>query len=529
MTRDLGCYFGRSGPPCKEHGGRLPIALVYPGPGKLAVSSLGWQSVFRSLWGSDQFAVERFYFDGNDTRPRSEESGRALSSFPLVAFSLTFEEDYSVLVKMLESSDINLLASGRESYPLILAGGPPAFLNPAPITPFVDMFWVGEAETCVVPLFERLKDHVFEGDSKEGFLRRACSVPGVYVPGLSPLPVKRIYDRSTGSRLETPAYSCFISNKSEFRDTLLVEVNRGCPFGCRFCAAGYIYRPPRQTDIQTLKEIVEYTNPLKVGLVGTALTNWPDLMEFLVWLKERKTKFSLSSVRADGLTPELMGFLRLCGIRTITLALEGPSARLRKAAGKKLDEDDFLRAVAICSKYGINHLKIYLIVGWPGEDDSDYDQFEDFLDQIEQARKQGMGKRTSKMMRITISSSCLTPKPFTPLQFAPMATEDQLKNDVARLKNAVKKRKAVTFSPPGIWQARLQGLLARGGEELADLIVDAAAIGWKKAYKKWGSKGEAYLDRTRAKDEPLPWDAIDVGVDRDLLWRQWERYLKAMD
>ena len=149
------------------------------------------------------------------------------------------------------------------------------------------------------------------------------------IPGKSAEPVRRLVDMSGSGNLHDPAYSCFVSSEAQFRDMLLLEVNRGCPYGCRFCAAGSIYKPPRHAELETLQEIVTRCAPQKVGLVGTALTDWPDLLPFLRWLQERKIKFSLSSLRADGLTDELLEFLRHTGTRSVTLALEGASRRLR--------------------------------------------------------------------------------------------------------------------------------------------------------------------------------------------------------
>jgi radical SAM superfamily enzyme YgiQ (UPF0313 family) len=305
---------------------------------------------------------------------------------------------------------------------------------------------------------------------------------------------------------------------------LLLEVNRGCPYGCRFCAAGFVYRPPRHADMADLKAVVEMANPSKVGLVGTALTDWPELPEFLDWLKERNTKFALSSVRADGLTREFLTFLRRAGVRTITLALEGPSRRLRLAANKKLAEDDFLRAVTLCSELGVNHLKVYVIVGWPDETDEDYDALAGFLNEIQAARAAGRGGRKKGLELVTLGVSCLVPKPFTPFQWAPMASETALAARLKSLKAMVKPLKGFQLSADNAPAARLQGLLARAGEEAFDLLVLAARSGWRKALADWSGDPAAILDRERAQDETFPWEVVDPGVTRAFLWREWQRY-----
>jgi len=402
-----------------------------------------------------------------------------------------------------------------------MVGGPPAFLNPAPIAPFVDLFWVGEADDNFVPFFNKLKQLIFDGADKETILEAIKDDPGIYVPGKSKTPVKRLVS-SLSSDLNDPAFSCFISGRAAFRDTLLLEVNRGCPYACRFCAAGFIYRPPRHADIEELKRIVELTDPPKVGLVGTALTDWPDLLPFLKWLHGQKKKFSLSSMRADGITEDLLIYLRERGIRTVTLALEGASERLRRMMSKKLDPNDFLNAVRLCARYGVNHLKLYLIAGWPGETDEDYEELRGFLEEIVRIRSEEPGGKKKQFMRITIGVSSLVPKPFTPFQWAPMMGEKELGARMKMLTQMVKPHKGVTLHHDNPFQARLQGMLARGGEEMAGFIQLAAEHGgWKKALKRWDGDPSEILDRERGEDEVFPWEVIDIGVKREHLYKEW--------
>ncbi len=507
------------------------MALAVPGGDKAALSALGWQSVYRALAEAPGLAVERVFPDKLGTTegvdPRTRESKSPLSSFPVIAWSITFEEDFLSLPRTLLAAGVPPLAAERPSLPLVIAGGPVAFLNPAPIAPFVDIFWVGEADDRFLQFFDTLRTLVFDGADRETILETVKDMDGVYAPGRSRTPVKRITSGGQGP-LTDPAFSCFISGKAAFRDTLLLEVNRGCPYGCRFCAAGYIYRPPRHAELDELKRIVELADPPKVGLVGTALTDWPELLPFLKWLHERKKKFSLSSMRADGITEELLVYLRERGIRTITLALEGASERLRRMMSKKLDPKDFLNAVRLCARYGVNHLKIYMIAGWPGETDEDYAELADFLAEIVRIRSEEPGGRKKQFMRITIGVSSLVPKPFTPFQWAPMLTEDVLNARMKGLEKLAKPYKGVTLQHDDPFQARLQGLLARGGEDLAEFILLAAEHGgWKKALKQWDGDPASILDRERGQDENFPWEVVDIGVRREYLWKEWERAKQA--
>jgi radical SAM superfamily enzyme YgiQ (UPF0313 family) len=523
-------YYGRENPDSGETGGRLPTALVFPGRKSAAMSTLGWQAVYRLLAPDAELAVDRFFLGDPGTEAVSEDNGKALSEYPLIGFSINFEEEYLHLVRMLKDSGVPPLAAERPGFPLVMGGGPVSFINPAPIAPFFDFFWVGEAEAGLKELCVELKRYIYDGGEKQDFLELIKDRPGVYVPGKSSKKTLRMVVPPAPGRvpaLKDPAYSCFISPEAVFKDMFLIEVNRGCPYGCRFCAAGFIYRPPRHAEIDDLKEIVEIADPPKVGLVGTALTDWPDLIDFITWLKKRKTKFSLSSVRADGVTEELLDILRESGVRTVTLALEGASARLRNAASKKIEEDDFLRAVELCATKGVNHLRIYIIVGWPGETAEDYEELGRMLEKIDAARLRGQGNKKKKFMRITLGASCLVPKPWTPLQWAPMGSEKELKTVLSTVKNLTKKFKGMAFSGDSPFQARLQGLLSRGDESLHEFIMLAAEKGgWKKALKLWDGDPSLYIDREWDKDEDLPWDFIDMGVKKSYLHREWKRFLK---
>jgi radical SAM superfamily enzyme YgiQ (UPF0313 family) len=517
-------YFGLDRPPTPEWGGRLPVALTVPGDAAMALSALGWQAAWRLLAENPTLAVERV-FTRAATPPQAEDSGHALSDFPVIAFSLCYEEEYLDAARALTAAAIPLRREERPGYPLVMAGGPLAFLNPAPFLPALDLLFVGEAEAGLAEVLAAMAKVALAGGDKAACLDAVAGWPGVLLPGRTSGPVARATAFTDGSStvLGDPAHSCFVSGHAEFRDMFLVEINRGCPYGCRFCAAGYVYRPPRQSRLAGLQALIESVSPRKIGLVGTALTDWPDLIPFLLWLKERGTKFSLSSVRADGITPELLTILRSAGLRTLTLALEAPSPRLRAAANKQLSEEALLAAVALAGKHGVNHLKFYVIIGWPGETEADYDALRPLLDKIAAAASIGVGKRG--VAHATLSVNPLVPKPFTPLQWAPMAAEAAIEAGYARIKAAVKGLKGFRVETETPSLARLQGLLARGDETLFPLIEAAVAVGsFRRALKSWDGDPAAFLDRERPEAEVFPWDIIDNGVTRDYLWREWQRY-----
>ncbi len=523
-----GVHFGLDRPAVRDFGGRLPVALVIPGDAGMALSALGWQAVWRLLEQDPALAVERFFCRPGQP-PQAEDSGRPLTDFPVIAFSLCYEEEYLAMAAALTAADIPLASATRPDFPIVMGGGPLAFLNPAPILPALDLLYVGEAEAGLGAVLARLREAALGGADKAACLDAVAAMDGVLVPGRTRTPVRRTcaLDAARPGVLADPAHSCFVSGHAEFRDMFLVEINRGCPYGCRFCAAGYVYRPPRQARMDELTALVEDVSPRKVGLVGTALTDWPDLLPFLGWLRQRGTKFSLSSVRADGITPELLTILRTAGLRTLTLALEAPGERLRRAANKQLSLEALLRAVALAGKHGVNHLKFYLIVGWPGERPEDFDELAPLLAHVAAAASIGVGKRG--VAHATLSVNPLVPKPFTPMQWAPMASEAAIEAAYGRIRQAVKGIKGFRVETETPSMARMQGLLARGDAGLFPLIAAAAEAGsFRRALKRWDGDVSAYLDRERPRDEIFPWDIIDVGVSRDYLWREWERYREGL-
>ncbi|MEJ5242591.1 MAG: radical SAM protein [Desulfomicrobiaceae bacterium] len=496
------------------------MAVVFPEAPEAALSTLGWQVVYRLLAEDDLFCVEPVFADPASPRPRSLHTGTDLGRFALVLASLNFEGDYPALVRLFMDAGIPVLAQDRADWPLIMAGGPVAFLNPFPVLPALDALWCGEAEAGFLRVAQSIAHTWVHKGSKGEALEAIAAIPGCLVPGQSPLPV----ERQVAADLRTPAHSVFVSPEAQFAGMFLLEVNRGCPYGCRFCAAGSIYRPARQAPMEVLQRIVEDASPHKVGLVGTALTDWPDLMPFLSWLRDRRAHFSLSSVRADGLNEDLLAFLRHAGVRTVTLALEGASSRLRAAMNKGLDEDAVLRVVATMSRLRFETLKLYLIVGWPGEEEADFKELEGFLERIQQARRAGQAGRAAGLKLIQLSASALIPKPWTAMQWAPMASIEAIEAAMGRVRAMVARHRGMRFSAENARQACIQGYLARADEGAWPVIVEAAQHGWAAVWRRHGAHLEAEACRPRSVADPLPWERLRVGVRRAYVRGQWEAF-----
>lgn len=516
-------YYGRDIPKIKEWGGRLPVALVFPERLQHGLSTLGWQTVYRLLGSQEELALERFFWDPTSLRPRSFDSDRDLGLFPLILLSLNFEGDFLTALTMLRNADINIEAQSRTTWPIVLAGGPITFLNPFPILPALDGIFVGEAEAGALVVIKEIAAAWVHDQAKSRVIHDLALMPGVFVPGISTEPVRRQIHLDQTKDLLAPAYSCFVSSQAQFRDMFLLEINRGCPYGCRFCAAGSIYKPPRQARLEDLQDIVEKCAPHKVGLVGTALTDWPQLLPFLKWLHQQKIKFSLSSLRADGLSEELLGFLRQTGIRSVTLALEGPSARLRQAMNKNFSEKAFLEAVCRISRFQFNTLKLYMITGWPDEDERDWRELDVFLERVEAARKHGQGKRNKGVDLISLSVSCLIPKAWTPMQWAEMRDVQWFKEAMKRIKSSVARFKGMRFSGENPAQARVQAFLAQGGEEIFPCLMQAMDVGMTRALQENPALVAQVLSE-KTDTEVFPWDRLDLGISKKYLSSEWAKY-----
>ncbi len=516
-------------PRIREWGGRLPVALVFLEEKSLALSTLGWQAVYRQLDKEEGFYLERFFWDRKEGNVISADFGTELSRFPLICFSLNFEGDFLNLIRTLRANSLPVYASQREKWPALMAGGPITFINPFPVLPCLDFIHVGESENGFTETAGKLKNLWLSGADKRKALEVISGFPGIYVPEVTEKTSRQIYS-APGRILERPACSAFVSRQTVFRDSFLVEVNRGCRYGCRFCVAGFVYRPRRMARLSDLKDLVIENRPGKVGLMGTALTDWSDLREFLEWLKERGIKFSLSSIRADGLNDDFLKFLRSSGIRSLTLAVEGISPGLRKAVNKRFDEHNFFEVIKSVSALRFNSLKLYFILGLPGEDEHDFQELEVFLKKLQQARLEGMRGRKKGIEVVRISASMFVPKPWTPLQWAAMDTQEGLERKSRAFRVLCADYKGLKFSAESAFQARIQGLLSRGDERVFDLLLLAEKAGgkWKKALTEWSGDISDYLDRTRPLDEKFPWDRLDIGVNKDYLRREWDRYWRKL-
>jgi radical SAM superfamily enzyme YgiQ (UPF0313 family) len=537
------------GPPSNPWGGRLSVALVYPNHYHQAMSNLGFQWVYHYLNSRDDALCERFFLpdpvDLVEHRKTgyplfSIESGRSLTDFDVVAFSISFENDYLHLPVLFELGRIPWFAGERdENFPLLLCGGVCAFLNPEPLAEIMDVFAVGEGEIILPGLIDRLRSAA--GD-RRGVLRELCELPGVYVPSLYTV---RYHDDGTldscrpepgvpqrvrrcwladldGSQTRTFCYT----EETEFADLALVEISRGCARGCRFCAAGYIYLPPRERTPEKLAS--QFREGLdrreRIGLVSAAVSDHSGIGAIQTGIAEQGGKISVASLRIDSLTAEEVDALRESGHRTCALAPEAGSQRLRDLINKGLSEAQILEAVRMLGRGAIPSLKLYFLIGLPTETDRDIDELLDLTEKIREVWLQE-GKKRGRLGNLTLSVNPFIPKPFTPLQWAGMAETGLLKKRCRKLRSAVARMPNTEVIFESLRAAELQAFLARGDRRIGRILADLAdGTNLRAACRAADLEPEFFL-RERGEDEVFPWEVIDNGVTRDYLWREYQRGL----
>ena len=349
----------------KDWGGRLPVALVYPNSYYLGMSNLGIHAIYRLLNDYRDVVCERVFFEKDGKHaPASLESGRPLTDFPVLAFSISYELDYFNVAAILRAANIPLFAADRdERHPLIIAGGPCITANPMPVAPFFDCLGIGEAEPLLPPMLPVLRDGL-AGERHE-LLKALVKIPGLYVPAVPPeQPVVRQFaadldDFSTTSVIMTP--------DTELGELFLIEAERGCQRGCRFCLVNGAFSPMRfrsaDAIIQQAREGTKYRN--RTGLVGPAVTDHPEITDILDGLNRIGTEIAISSLRISSLSGDIIAGLARGKAQTITIAPEAGSERLRGVIRKGITEDDILKSADDIAANGFRQLKMYFIIGLP--------------------------------------------------------------------------------------------------------------------------------------------------------------------
>lgn len=534
-------------------GGRLTVALVYPNTYHQGMSNLGFQTVYEWLNAREDSLCERFFLpDPEDmaeyasgaTTLLSLESQRRLDDFDLIAFSISFENDYLHLPTLFELAHLPLWRAERDRRsPLVLCGGVCAFLNPEPLADIMDLFAVGEAEVILPHLLEKMLDRG-AADRRE-LLQSLTAIPGVYVPEFyricyaadgcvkaikavegAPARVQRQWlGQLDGSQSRT----CINTPDTEFASMNLLEISRGCPRGCRFCAAGFIYLPFREHSAAHLLQQVAQFGPdrHRIGLVGAAVSDCQGFTAVGEAILEGGGEVSVSSVRLDSIDAAQVSVLARSGHKTLALAPEAGSQTMRNVINKQVDEEQILHAVQLITEGGIPNLKLYFMIGLPGETEQDIEAIWALSLKIRQVW-QAAGRKRGRLGHMTLSINPFVPKPFTPLQWAPMAPRPSLEKKYRYLQRKIRPLANVGLNLESLRLAELQALLARGDRRCGHLLPALSrGVPLRKACRELGLEPAFYLSRERAEQEVFPWEVIDQGVTRTYLWQEYCQALAA--
>ncbi len=504
----------------KDWGGRIHIALIYPNSYYLGMSNLGFQTIHGFLNSYEKIVCERVFWElkgGSGEEPVSLESQRPLPDFDVLAFSISYELDYFNIVRILKASGIPLYAADRnETHPLVIAGGPCVTANPLPLSAFFDCFAIGEGEAILPRVTGILTEGIESG--KDELLKELASVPGVYVPSLySGTPVRRQWladldSVTTTSVIQTP--------DTELSDIHLIEIARGCGWGCRFCLAGFWFRPFRFRPLKSL--LAQAENGLKygrrLGLLAAAVSDHPGIDELVLQLRQMDAEISVSSLRIQPLSEKVLRALTDSGTHTVSLAPEAGSERLRRIINKGVTEDDIVKAVDTVAEQGLRYVKLYFMIGLPTETDNDIEE----LIRLTHTLK-GRIERTGCRVALTVEP--FVPKAGTPFQWLAMAPEDVLRRRVNRIKNSLSRSGIEVRSESVAWST-VQGVLSRGDAGLSAALAGMSGnslAAWRQELEKYDMSIDFYIHREIPFDEPLPWSVVDSAVTRDYLREELEK------
>jgi len=538
----------------KPPGDRLRVALAFPNTYWVGMSNLGFQTVYRLFNAQDDVVCERVFLPpkqelaslvSSRTPLVTLESQSPVGDFDVLAFSVSFEWDYVNVLTILRLAGIPIYAAERgPRHPLIVIGGAVTFVNPEPLAPFADVIAAGEGEVLVPAI-----DRAFQtAPDRTELLRQLARERGFYIPSFyepqygtdgrmtgyrvsadsdAPATVRKAALKTTEA-VDPPATGIFTPD-TEFGSRFLVEVVRGCANLCRFCWAGYNYLPVRAFPADRILELAERARPYssKVGLVSIALCDHPEIERILGRLNEMGYSISPASLRLDDLTEPIVRTLRASGERTITIAPETGSDRLRRVINKTVTNDEILDRADLIFATGFENLKLYYMIGLPTETDEDLVAIRDLtLELRDRMLKHARPRGT--LGRIIGSVNPLVPKPGTAYQWLPMENDANVDRKIKRLRALTAGIDNVYFNIKSERHSYYQALLSLGDQRVAPVIAAAERNGqnWRAAVAETGIDADAYIFRDRSKDSVLPWDIIDGGMKASFFHAEYDKSLR---
>lgn len=545
------------------------LAFCFPDTYEIGMSNLGMKILYSVMNSVDGVWCERVFapwFDMEDEMRRAGlplyalESGDPVSEFDVLAFSVGYEMAYTNVLNMLDLAGIPLRCSDRPGLTPLVIGGGTGFCNPGPMSAFIDVMIIGEGEEVNCELLELFKKAKAAGWSKTQFLREAANIGGIYVPSLyteeygqdgticaiealdgAPETVtKRIIEDFENCPFPV---SPVVPSTEVVHDRVSVEVFRGCIRGCRFCQAGYCYRPVRARSVQTLvqqgTEALKNTGYQEISMLSLSTSDYRGLADLcdglLDYCEGRSISLSLPSLRADNFSMDIMQRVQKVRKSGLTFAPEAGSQRLRDAINKNVREEDLLESCRIAFEGGWNGVKLYFMLGLPTETDEDIVGIADLAVKVLHTWKQNAANK-SRGVRITVSTSCFVPKPHSPFQWEKQVTREEYMRRVKLLRETMTAR-AITYNWHDPETSFIEAVLSRGDRRIGEVIYEVWRTGgrmdswsegfslqrWLDAFDACGADPAFFANRERARDELLPWDTISMGVDRRHLWHEREQ------
>ena len=541
----------------KKWGGKITVCLLYPNSYHVGMSNLGFQTLYRILNAQDDVVCERAFlpdpedlevYRNTQTPLFALESQKPLSSFDFLAFSISFENDFLNVLTLLELAHLPLESRLRDGrYPWVIGGGVAVFLNPEPMSEFFDLFILGEAEEVIGEFLEVCRQALLDQEKKEKdhFLINLSRVEGVYIPRFYrviyaeggkiatmepesgfPAKVKR---RWVPKLDQFPTQSTLFTPDTEFREMALVEMNRGCPRGCRFCAACFVYHPFRNRSLSLLESISKEAlfEEHRIGLTGTAVSDHPQLLPLCQSILSQQGGISVSSLRVDAITPPLIQCLREGEERTVAIAPEAGSERLRRMVKKGYQEEAILNSVDTLVENGVSQIKCYFLIGLPTETDEDVEEILHLVKRIRHRILSGRRDRKKKW-RVVLSVNPFVPKPATPFQWAPLEEVGELKRKLKMIQRGIQREGGIEMIHDLPKWAYVQALLSRGDRRVGKILMASHRHhgNWSQAFRETDINPDFYVYRKRDREEVFPWDFIDHGIPKERLREEYEKAMK---